>query len=389
MKDHTDHRLPGKISVFALDRKVRKIAIREASSPNPLADGDLPSYQRLLHTTLRDSWLESLAAIAGAKLTAINRDLENGERDRDQLLERVPVARENAKYMPKFKLDVTTQLAIVLAQVLGLATTWPFIQTLGWPFPIAALLAFALAAFEVAIAVLFGLSLHALVMDEPKTPFYLTVKQNRLFRACALLTGTVAFASVIVLAALRGHDNHQIVWVILGLGLVAFSAYGGAAINDSRFEQAAKRLEKELKAAQDRIVALQNAFRATTRATMATGRGLCGAASQIAQRTAAAFAKSYRRHNRGDGDDVVVPTLPQLSVPSDADLRARLLIEMYTVQHTNIDGGGGGFDDRDHEVVDGEPVDDDDYEPVSPLRPRRRGERAARRVLTTPERRSS
>lgn len=354
-KERLHRSLPGRVEIFALNRKVRRLAMREAASPDTLVDSSVPSFQRLLITTLDDSWLPSLAAVAGQSFRAINRDLENGDRERERLLERLPVARENAKHVPKFKLDLTTQLAIVLAWVLGLTATWPFIQTLGWPAPISAVLCFALGAFQVAIAVFFGVSVHALVMDEPKTPFCLTVKQHYLFRACAVLTGTLAFASVVMLAALRGYGNNdQIVWLILGLGLVAFSAYAGAAFNDSRFDEAVKRLEKDLQATEDRIVTLQNAFLATARATMATGRGLCGAAARSAERGAAAFAKSYRRCRRAHG--IVVPTLTQLSVPSDADLRMRLLVDMYAITRTSDEHSYDGFDyDGDDKVAPAEP----------------------------------
>jgi hypothetical protein len=250
------------------------------------------------------------------------------------------IARKRATHVPKIKLDIWTQMAIVLATVLGMITTWSFIQSLEWPFPVAATAALALAAFEVAIAAMFGLSVHALVMDEPETPFVLSVKLHRLFFASALLTGTVSGVSVFVLAAIRGSGGHEVLWMLLGLGLVAFSAYGGAALHDNKFENAVKHLEKREHKVVTEVNRLETKYDAEVQATMTKGRGLCGSATQIDHRAAKAFVHTWRKHHREPS--AVVPELPQLQVPSDNDLRRRLIVAMYK--------------SRGVEVLDGEVV---------------------------------
>lgn len=377
-------KLPGRIARKCLDFKIRMSARRQAASKAAFKTGATPTYQRLLGVTLTGSWLEALGARAAAGFAAMNRDLQTLKREREQLTERLEAAKANAQHVPKIKLDVTTQLAMVLAQLMGLITVWPFIQTLEWPFPIAAVLAFALAAFEVAISGLAGLCVHALVMDDDDTPFELTVKQHGLFLACGLLCGAVAITSVIVLAALRGHGNHQFLWILLGLGLVAFGAYGGAAINDNKFDQEVKRLEKRLKKIHDAIFALKNAYKATERATMANGRKLSSYVAQIAQRAAEAFEKVYRKHHRKAGS--VVPDLPQLKLPSDEELRRQLIVPMFDVDGDEVLVGDIMDDGPDPDPGTGDRAPEP--EPVSPIRPQE-GRGARTRAALTAERRSS
>lgn len=351
-------RPPGSRHFRFLDYTVRGAARREVAYTQTIHEPPAyeqlvePAYQRLLKTKLNESWLESLAAQAARSFTAMNASLETKQRERQHLTERLEVAKTHSKHLPTIKLDITTQLAVALATILGALTAWPFIQALEWPLPVAALMAIALATFEVAIAGLFGLCVHAFVMDESGTSFELSVKQNLLFRACAVLTGGVAFASTVTLAVLRGHGSNQVVWMLLGLGLVAFAAYGGAAINDNRFDQEVKRLSKRLREVNDAVRQLQGAYEATARSTMATARGMCAVAVQIDHRAAAAFVKSWRRHHRER--PVPVPSLPRLELPPEADLRQKLLVPMFNVDEHSSD-----------------PIVEE--VPVSPLRPRRDG----------------
>lgn len=334
-KRWTRRSLPGRCAIAWLDVKTRRSARREGASRRPLeqlyAGGlgkTVPAYQLLVGSKLRDCWLEALAVIAGAFFHEANGELQTLEHTRGELVEALKVARERVTHVPKIKLDLWTQVAIVLATVLGMITTWGFIQGLEWPLPVAFLASLSLAAFEVAIAGLFGLSVHALVKDEPDNQFALTVKERRLFLSSAVVTGLVSAVAVVVLAKVRGgYGSHQVVWLLLSLGLVVFSAYGGAALYDNKFEQEVKRIEGDLSKVLGKINALQNAFRAKGRSTMATGRSLCGVAAQIHHRGERAFVKSWRRRHRRA--DAVVPSLPAFEVPSDGELREQLLVPMY------------------------------------------------------------
>ncbi len=326
---------PSHVALMRLLVTTRRSARKEAAVDVPLqrmsngvAEEAVPDFQLLLDSKLSDTWLQRLAATAAADFTSLNAALETHARERERLRELLREARARVTHVPRFKLDAWTQVAIVLATVLGMITTWPFIQDMEWPFPIAALASVALAAFEVAIAGLLGWSVHALAMDDPDTPFELSVKQHRLFVACAVIAGLISIVAVVVLAVVRGDGRP--VWLLLGAGIVALSAYGGLVLHDNKFEQAAKLIEKHLTAVESKLDDLKNAYIAKEHATMADGRSLRGLAAQIDQRVARVFVNTWRRHHRSPG--ATAPRLPQLELPTDYELRRRLLIAMFDVE---------------------------------------------------------
>jgi hypothetical protein len=175
--------------------------------------------------------------------------LETLRHERDELRERLKLARADAGHVPMLQLDVWTTMAIVLAVMLGEVTTWPYVQTLDLPVGLALAAGFSLTVSQVVLGALFGRTLHAVMMDEVSTPFMLTVKQHMVFRASACLFGLLAVSLAVALASIRG----DVVFVILGLGLVVLSAYAGAAVNDNRFSRVVTRIEKQITATDRRI----------------------------------------------------------------------------------------------------------------------------------------
>lgn len=328
---------PGRFELALLGWRTRRSARKEAAAATPGKQSDkgivrtkTPAFQRLVTSKLIDSWLPALGASAARMFTRINARLETLVGLRTQLTEDLAEARQRLTEAPKIKLDLWTQMAIVLATVLGMITTWPFIQSLEAPLPIALLASLALAAFEVALSALFGWSLHALVKDEHDSQFALTFKESRFFLACTLCSGTISVSAAIYLASIRGEGHDQLIWLILGVGQILLGAYCGAALHDNKFEQSLRVARKRLNAVSAEITDCQNTFRSTAKLTMATGRRVCGSAAQINHRAETAFVKRWRTgSNRRSG--AVVPSLAEFDEPSDAYLWTTLVMQMYDV----------------------------------------------------------
>ena len=170
-------------------------------------------------------------------------------RERDQLGERLEVARRNARHVPALQLDIWTKAAIALSVLLGVITTWPYAQMASrWTRGRRDDRVDYLSG-SCSLACSAALSM-ALVMDEPDSPFELSAKQYLLFRASACLFGLLAVSMAIALALSRGGQG-VVVFVLLGLGVCTFAAYGGAAVNDTRFLRVVGRIEKKIAATDD------------------------------------------------------------------------------------------------------------------------------------------
>lgn len=296
---------------------------------------------------LRQNWLQALAAVAAGVFAVINARLETLGRQREHLRKAVLEAEKNATEDPKVKVETWMVLAIVLSFILAIITTWSFVETLEFPYPIAALATLGLATFEVAIAGLLGICVYALAKDIPDSPFELNPKEHSFFLAGAVSAGLISVAAVIYLASIRGHGRELVLWIVLGAGIVAISAYCGAAWYDGRFVRARATAYKDLDDAETEINTLKNTYDRTKRAVLANGKALGGIASQIHRRAQVEFERGWRRwHRKNSG---AVPSLPKFEVPSDAELKILLIVPMYPIEDWKIVDGD--------DVVDAEPID--------------------------------
>lgn len=327
-------RLRRRTSIAWLGIKTRSSARREAANDRlKRAEGDLreaaPAYQAHLEAKLSDSWLASLAAINGQVFAALNADLASLHRKRVRLEKDVLIARQKAQYEPKFNLDITVQVALALATALAMLTTWSFLQDLQWPFPITLLAAISLGTFEVAAANTCGYCWHARVLDDahedPDTPFKLTPGENRLYAVIAAGAGVISTAAAIVLAIVRSEGGEPIIWLVVGFGLVVLSIYSGMTVADNKYRVELAQLLKEWTKTNAQIDTLKNRFVQRQRDTLVEGKALCAAAAEIDHRAAQALTASRRRPTQGE----VAPAVPTLRLPTEQELRDRLLLEIF------------------------------------------------------------
>lgn len=256
----------------------------------------------------------------------MNYRLEALARTRDLLDYELYCAKDEAVHTPIMKVDRWTQLGALLAILLAFIAGWPFVESLEWGTPAAVLATMAIAALEVLIATLLGFSVHALVMDEPDSGFCLSAKQHQLFLVSALFNGAISVAIAVLLASKQGYGGEQISWLIVGLGVVALGAYGGAALHDNRFQRAVNVSRKRLRRVEEEIDRVTHAYRSAMRQTMATAYALCSTAAAIDERAGMAYIRFWRLHHRRHGDE---PALRRLPLPTQDELHARLLITMY------------------------------------------------------------
>jgi hypothetical protein len=342
--------LPGRVERIWLGFKTTRRAYREGTSlGDPLVrtgGAECPAFQELLMARLRQNWLQTLASVAAGVFALINARLETLDRQREHLRKAVLEAEKTATEEPKVKVETWMLLAIVLSFILAIITTWSFVETLEWPFPIAALATLGLATFEVAIAGLLGICVYALVKDVPDSPFELNPKEHSFFMAGAVLAGLISVGAIIYLASIRGHGQELVLWIVLGAGIVAISAYCGAAWYDGKFERALASAQNDLEDAETEISTLKNTYDRTKRSVLANGKALGGIASQIHRRAQVAFERGWRRwHRKNRG---AVPSLPKFEVPSDTELEILLIVPMYPIDDWKIVEG---------DVVDARPIE--------------------------------
>ena len=134
---------------------------------------------------------------------------------------------------------------------------------------------------------------------------------------------------------------------MLGAGIVAISAYCGAAWYDGKFERTLATAQKALDDAETEINTLKNRYDRTKRSVLANGKALGGIASQIHRRAQVAFERGWRRWHRKNNRGAV-PSLPKFEVPSDTELEILLIVPMYPIDDWKIVEG---------DVVDAEPID--------------------------------
>ncbi len=315
----------------ALQRQTCRRARKEAASPNPLVrdiDGAprkvaIAAFQEVVLAKL-SVWIDDLARFEARLFALLNQQLGDLHR-REQTTERdLAAMRERAARVdPRLDVSVVTLVAVAIAVILGTVSAWDFLAGQGWPLPVTLLAAVGVGTLEIALAAGFGAMAYAVVLDDHGSEFELTPAQRTWTIVFAVVLGVFTLSLVVGLALVRGD---VLLWLALGLAAAALGAYSGAAALENRYHLMASALERDLHKTQKKIDIVEDEYDAETRLAMARGRTTRGSAAETLHRGTVEFERSWRRHHREP--DAVAPVVPAVSLPTDDELAARLIVPL-------------------------------------------------------------
>ena len=323
---HARPKALGRLARVRLAVGARRGARHEGSSKTPFVRSDrgearhtFAPYQKVL-IAWRSERLHALVPMAGAARDASVTRLAHLKREMNQQTPRCRTAREVADSVTvKFAIGAFMVLAAVLAPILALASLWRFAASIFGFLPLTILLAAALAAIEMVGAATFGGCLGALIKDEIRTPFELTVPERRLRSAGAVFFGVITSGVVVYLAVQRAHGPVSLMlWIFIGLVGAGCAAYLGVAHYELRPELEARSAERVLANVARRHDEAQHAAVSTQTRFVAHARQVCEIIDQIHHRAAGAFERAWRGHHRDSG--TAVPRVPALPTLTDAEL---------------------------------------------------------------------
>jgi hypothetical protein len=331
---HTTHKLraPSRRERLWLSLATRSRAKREARSPRPFtrtgADNEPvksnASYP-LLPAEALARWLEALATGTATRLTALAATRAAVERDAARLRRAIVELEPNVQTTLRFGgVSPGTVVVLALASVLGLVATWPFMEQQGWPFPVTALGAVAVATVDVVVAAACGATIAALVLDEPRSPFLLSPRQRWTVAALALCFGTLMVVLVTALAWDRGDGNGRVLWLALGLITAGLGVYAGLAVFEARFQLELRHLQRRYGELRGRIDALGAQQASVVRAALAAGRTFRSYAAEILRKGDVAFEGEWHRLHHTD-DETLPPSIPHVALPTDDGLEDVLI----------------------------------------------------------------
>jgi hypothetical protein len=334
MKHSTTHRLrpPSRRERLWLAFATRARAKREARSPRPFTRTGVgsepvtaPAAYQLLPVEALGRWLEALATATAARLSVLDARRCTLERDAEGVARAITDLRPSVRPTLRFGgVSAGTVVVLALASILGLVATWPFMEQQGWPFPVTALAAVAVAAVDVVVAAACGATIAALVLDEPRCPFTLTPRQRVSVKTLAICFGVLMVVLVTALAWDRGAGGSgRVLWLALGFITAALGVYAGLAVFEARFQIELAGLVRRHRDLRARIDDERARRASVARAALAAGRTYRSYAAEILRRGDVAFEGEWRRRHYGESG-ALAPGIPRVALPADVDLAVLL-----------------------------------------------------------------
>lgn len=280
-------------------------------------------FQQLL-VARREIWLDELAEAVAKRHARLRQSYARWERKAGTVERRLTAALAKAAlHDPRLSVSVETQIVLVLGLILGALAGWPYLESLGRPFPITLLTAVGVGLLELVLAAACGAMSYAVVLDEYGSVFELTPRQRTWSIILAAVFGVLTLLLVIPLALVRADGVLDFsLWLVIGLAAAAIGAYFGAAVLDNRHHLEAAYWERSLHKLEERMDAVVEQGGVLDLSALARGRTLCTTANEILTHGTLAYERSFHRHDRRPG--AVPPPVPVISSYTDGELADRL-----------------------------------------------------------------
>lgn len=290
-----------------------------------------PAGYQLLVVAAVNLWINKLATIfRGAQESSIREIQKAG----DAFVQIVQDMDANAKLIPERLMTGGLHRwllpAVAIAEGVQAAALWRVVQSL--PLPLALLAAIAIATVTCFLAILVGVCVGMLVCDERDGPHELSPRHRRLAGAGAAVFGALVVVAAIVLAFVRGS---VFLWLPLALVVAAIEVTFGVARYEARHhherESLRKTKKKILKEGRGGCVALFQ----TREAAIGAGRAAVDQGKRVLRDGEVAFDNHWNTVHWKSPE--VIPAVPQVQLPADAELMERLVVPLTPALKNVID----------------------------------------------------
>ena len=320
---------PSKRDASRLRRATKRAAKREVDQRGDphqrrnittVTRAEEPVGYQLLVLVAVNLWLNKIAAAFRPAQELSIREIQKAGDALYQVLQDIDA---NAKLIPDRLVtgDLHRWLvpAVVIAEFVQAAALWPVVQ--GLPLPLALLAAIAIATVTCLLAILTGLCVGMLACDERDGPHELSPRHRRLAGIGATVFGALVITAAIALAVARGN---VLLWLPLALVVAVVEMTYGITRYEARHHRERELLRKAKKngsqAGPGRMrCAVSDARDDDGRRSIGSGSGQAHPA-----RGEVAFDGHWTTVHWKSPE--LVPSIPQVQLPGDAELAERLLV---------------------------------------------------------------